>query len=397
MEDPTERLMKTVSTAELERRWKAAREVMREHKIDYLVMRNDEEFLGGYVRWFSDFPARESYPFTVIFPVDDQMTTIACGNFAPSDYFPPQWAARGIKQRLGAPYFPSMYYTATMDAELAVGVLKEKKAATIGLVGRTSIPITFHEYLIKNLPGYTFVDATDYIDRLKVIKSPEEIEFIKNTARLQDEAMEHVRKSIRPGVRDFEIFAEAQYAMSKRGSSRQLVLVGSNPQGVVIRWQVHHFQNRMIKEKDQINVLIETNGPGGFYTEIGRVFSLGKPAQALQDAMASAIEAQKFSLSLLKPGANPKDLWDANNEFLQKKGYLPEKRLYAHGQGYDLVERPAIRFDEPMKIQAGMNLTVHPWAINNEAWAVVTDNYLVTETGVSECLHKTQKEVIVIE
>jgi Xaa-Pro aminopeptidase len=397
MEDPRERLTKTVSTAELERRWKAAREMMREQKIDYLVMRQDEEFLGGYVRWFSDFPARESYPFTVIFPVDDEMTTIACGNYPPSEYFPPQWAARGIKQRLGAPYFPSMYYTATMDAELTVGVVKEKKGATIGLVGRTSIPITFYEYLTKELPGYTFVDATDAIDRIKAIKSPEEITFIKETARLQDEAMEHVRKSIRPGRKDSDIFVEAQYAMATRGSSRQLVLVGSNPKGVVIRWQVRHFQNRVIREGDQINVLIETNGPGGFYTEIGRVFSLGKPAQALQDAMGCAIEAQAFSLSLLKPGANPRDLWDANNEFLQKRGYLPEKRLYAHGQGYDLVERPALRFDEPMKVQAGMNLTVHPWAINAEAWAVVTDNYLVTETGVSACLHKTQKEVIVIE
>ena len=136
-------------------------------------MRNDEEFLGGYVRWFSDFPARESYPFTVIFPVDDEMTTIACGNFPPSDYFPPQWAARGIKQRLGAPYFPSLHYTATMDAELAVGVLKKKKGATIGLVGRTSIPITFYEYMTEHLAGYKFVDATDQYRPLKVIKRPE--------------------------------------------------------------------------------------------------------------------------------------------------------------------------------------------------------------------------------
>ena len=49
MEDPRERLTTAISTAELERRWSAARAVMRERKIDYLVMRNDEEFLGGYV------------------------------------------------------------------------------------------------------------------------------------------------------------------------------------------------------------------------------------------------------------------------------------------------------------------------------------------------------------
>lgn len=397
MEDPKERIAPCVSTAELERRWRAAREVMREDKIDYLVMRNDEEFLGGYVRWFSDFPARHTYPFTVIFPVDDEMTTIACGNLPPSEYYPPKWAARGIKRRLGAPYFPSMHYTDTFDAELAVGVLKEKKGATVGLLRRSSIPITFYEYLTKHLPGHKFVDATDRLDRIKAVKSPEEIEFIKETAVLQDEAMEHLRTFIRPGRRDFEIYAEVQYTTSLRGSTRQLVLVGSNPRGVVIRWQMRHMQNRVIREGEQVNVLIETNGPGGFYTEVGRVFSLGKPEQALVDAMGTAIEAQKLSLSLLKPGADPKEIWDANNEFLQKRGYLPERRLYAHGQGYDLVERPAIRYDEPMKIQAGMNLTIHPWAINDLAWSVVTDNYLVTETGVSECLHKTQKEVIVIE
>jgi Xaa-Pro aminopeptidase len=397
MEDERERLCTSVSTAELERRWKAAREVMRENKIDFLLMRNDEEFLGGYVRWFSDFPAKFSYPFTVIFPLDDEMTLINCGGVPPSDVFPPQWSVRGVKKRLGAPYFPSFHYTGTMDAELAVGVLKEKKRPTVGLVGRSYIPINFYEYLTNHLPDAKLIDATDKIDVIKVIKSPEEIELIRGTARLQDVAMEHVKKSIRPGRRDFEILAEAQYSTVMQGSEQQLILVGSDPKGSVVRWQFRHFQNRMIREGDQVNVLIETNGPGGFYTEIGRVFSLGRPAQALVDAMGTAIEAQAVSLRMLKPGADPKDIWEANNEFLQKKGYLPERRLYAHGQGYDLVERPAIRYDESMKIEAGMNLTIHPWAINEKAWSVVTDNYLVTEAGVSECLHKTQKEVIVID
>ena len=47
MEDPKERLTTCISTTELNRRWKAAREMMRDNKIDFLVMRNDEEFLGG--------------------------------------------------------------------------------------------------------------------------------------------------------------------------------------------------------------------------------------------------------------------------------------------------------------------------------------------------------------
>ena len=66
MEDPRERLVTSISTEELERRWKAAREWMKEEGVDYLLMRNDEEYFGGYVKWFTDIPARHSYPFTEI-------------------------------------------------------------------------------------------------------------------------------------------------------------------------------------------------------------------------------------------------------------------------------------------------------------------------------------------
>jgi Xaa-Pro aminopeptidase len=396
MEDLKERLTTIISTAELERRWKAAREMMRENKIDFLLMRQDEEFLGGYVKWFSDFSARHSYPFTIIFPFDEEMTLITCGALPPADAFPPQWAVRGVKRRLGAPYFESIHYTSTYDAELAVGVLKEKKKATIGWVGKSYIPITFYEYLRKHLVGSKFVDATDQIDQIKVIKSSEEIELIKKTAELQDAAMDHVRKSIRPGRKGFEILAEAQYSCVMQGSERQLILVNSGPSGMPVPFQFRHFQNRMIRDGDQISVLLEVNGPGGFYAELGRVFSIGAPSQELQDALGVAKEAQEVTLKMLRPDANPKDIWDANNEFLQKKGYLPEQRLYAHGQGYDLVERPLVRYDEPMKIQEGMNITIHPGATNATVWTTVCDNYTVTKSGVSECLHKTPKEIIIV-
>jgi len=398
MEDHKERLTTCISTTELERRWKAAREMMQEDKIDYLLMRNDEEYLGGYVKWFSDFTARHSYPFTVIFPLDDEMTTINCGSSPPpSPAFPPQWAARGVKKSIGAPSLPSLCYSSAYDAELATGVLKEKKGATIGLVGMSFIPVPFYEYLRKHLPGANFVDATDKIDQIKAVKSEEEIGLIKKTAVLQDTAMEYVRKSIRPGRRDFEIYAESHYSVSMQGSERGLVYVVSRPSGTPPPGPPHrHFFNRTMKEGDEVFVLIETNGPGGFYAEIARPFSIGEPSQALQDAWGVAREAQQLTLNSLRPGADPKDLWEANNAFLQKNGYRPERRLYAHGQGYDLVERPALRYDEPMKIKTGMNINVHPFVASDNVFVNICDNYIVTETGTSPCLHKTPKEIIVV-
>lgn len=396
MENTGEKMTTCISTGELERRWRAAREMMQEEKVDFLLMQQDEEFLGGYVRWFTDIPAQHNYPFTVIFPMDDEMTLISVGGPPPAEPSPPLWAVRGVKRRLSAAYFPSAHYTSAYDAELAVGVLKEKKGATIGWVGRSFIPITFSEHLGKHLIGSKFVDMTDQIDQIKAIKSQEEIELIQRTAALQDAAMEHVRKVLQPGRRDFEIHAEALYSTMMQGSERQLILVGSGRPGTPVPFQHRRFQNRVIRDGDQVSILIEVNGPGGFYAEIARLFSIGKPSQQLQDAFGISVEAQKLTLSLLKPGANPKDLLEANNEFLTKRGYAPERRLYAHGQGYDLVERPLIRQDEPLRIKAGMNITVHPAATNATVWATICDNYIVTEDGVGPCLHQTKKEIIVV-
>jgi len=399
MEDPRERLTKCISTAELERRWKATREMMGARKIDYLVIQNQEEFLGGTIRWFTDFTARHQFPMTVIFPVDDEMTTINCGGDPPAEQFPPPWAARGIKRRLGAPYFPTLEYTATYDGELAVGVLKEKKKPTIGLVERTFIPITFYEHLVKNLPDATFIDATEWVDEIKVIKSPEEIELIKGTAALQDATFEHLKKTIKPGMRDYEVYAEAHCFASKHGSERGLVQVNSGPLGTMVPFDVYHFQNRVIKEGDQVSVLIEVNGPGGYYTELMRIFIVGeKPTQELQDAFGIAVEAQKLTANQLRPGADPKEIWDMNTDFLKKNGYAPPNRLYAHGQGLPLVERPTIRYNETWKLKAGMNITIHPSGVRKDknVWSIVCDNFIIGRDGAEPC-HKFPKEIIVIE
>lgn len=396
MEDPRERLVANVSTGELERRWKLAREAMRERKVDFLLTRQDEEYYGGFVRWFTGITPRHSYPFTVIFPIDEEMATISSS--PPKTPGPPEYASRGIKKRLGAPYYPSLHYTATYDAELAVGVLGERKAPRIGLVGKLTLHLPFYEYLTQHLPGATFLEMTDPIDYLRAIKSPEEIELIKGTAALQDKAMAHLKKTIKPGLKDLDIQAEADYVSTKLGSTRLQVLISSyHPGEEPVRMQGRHYMNRTLREGDQVIVLLEGNGPGGYYTEISRVFYLGKePSQETKDMYAMVLEAQKLTLSLLKPGANPKDIWDANNDFLREHGSGTEGRMYAHGEGYEMVERPAIRYDEPMRLQAGMNLAVHPNGKNERIYITTCENYLVTENGASESLHKTPKDIIVL-
>jgi Xaa-Pro aminopeptidase len=74
----------------------------------------------------------------------------------------------------------------------------------------------------------------------------------------------------------------------------------------------------------------------------------------------------------------------------------PETRLYAHGQGYDMVERPLIRQDDDMVLQQGMCLAVHPGYETPALFAVICDNYMIEENGPGECLHRTEKRIFEI-
>jgi Xaa-Pro aminopeptidase len=157
--------------------------------------------------------------------------------------------------------------------------------------------------------------------------------------------------------------------------------------------QPRHMQNRVIREGDQFVLLVETTGPGGFFCEIGRTCVLGKATQSMKDEFAFAFEAQQFTASMLKPGASCADIWNAYNEFMARNGRPKENRLYCHGQGYHLVERPLVRFDETMPIAARMNIAVHPMYHSKDTYTWICDNFLIGENG-AERLHTFPQEIV---
>lgn len=148
-----------------------------------------------------------------------------------------------------------------------------------------------------------------------------------------------------------------------------------------------------MEKGDHFSLLIEVNGPGGMYLEIARTMILGKAPQALKDAFATVKEAQEFSLSQLRPGVAAADVAAAHDQWMQARGLPPERRLYAHGQGVDMVERPLIRRDETMTLRQGMCLAVHPGYDDGSVFAVICDNYMLEAGGPGECLHKTEKRI----
>ena len=390
------RLQTPISTAELERRWAAVRAAMEREKIDVLLMQNNNDYMGGYVKYFSDLPATNGYPLTVVFPRDDLMTAVGMGPFGgdANSTANPDGIHRGVKQVLTTPSFPSCQYTAAYDAELAARALGPYAGGTIGLVGTSSMSFALVDYLQKGrFSNSRFVDAADMFDRIKAIKSAEERDLIRRAAAMQDGAMRAAFDAIEPGMRDRDIAAIAQCYSQRHGSENGIYLCASMPADAPSAFSQRHYQNRVIQEGDVIALLVEDSGPGGMYAELGRTCVVGKASAELKDEFAFAVEARKFNLGLRKPGTPCADIFAAYNDFMRKNGRPEERRLHCHGQGYDLVERPLIRSDEPMMIAQDMNIVCHPTYMKGHVLSWVCDNYLIGDNGPGERLHRFPEEI----
>jgi Xaa-Pro aminopeptidase len=390
---PSERILTRISDAELERRWSAVRKVMRERDIDALVMQATNDWLGGYVKWFTDLPANNGYPRSVIFYRDDPMVVAEMGPTGATKTLTGDALHRGVQATALTPSFLSIDYTHTYDAQLVATELKPRNYRSIGFVGKGALPHAFVAHLEEELGRVKFCDATSVVDQIKAVKSPEELSLIRACTDMQDQVFEAVLNYIKPGMRDIDVTAFAQWQGQRFGSEQGIFLGGSAPVGARSPFMPRYMQGRTLQKGDHLSLLIENNGPGGFYTEIARTIVLGKASNELKDGFEAVREAQAYTLSLIKPGVPCRDIHATHNEYMRQRGLPPELRLYAHGQGYDMVERPLIRSDETMALEAGMNLAVHPGYETDSIFAVICDNYIVEAAGVSECLHKTEKRV----
>jgi len=392
----SERLNTPISTAELERRWRAVRSAMEQAKIDVLLMQNNNDHMGGYVRYFTDMPATNGYPNTVVFPRDGEMSVVCQGPFGGSETTAQgdiNW--RGVKTIMTTPSYASAHYTKEYDPELAAKALAPFAKATIGFLSTYQMSYAMLDYIKRAFPDARFVDASDMVDKIKVIKSAEEMELIKRAALMQDGAMRAAFAAVKPGMRDTEVAAAAQHYSQCHGSENGIYLCASMPLGLPSKFANRHLQNRVIQKGDQIALLVEDNGPGGMYTELGRSCVVGvKVPQAMKDELTFCKDARRFTLDLLKPGTPSKDIWDQFNAFMRKNGRPGEARLYCHGQGYDLVERPLVRDDEPMTIEKDMNIVVHPTYIHAGYLNWLCDNYLIGGNGPGDRLHRFPEEIV---
>ena len=113
---------------------------------------------------------------------------------------------------------------------------------------------------------------------------------------MQDAIFAKVAANIKPGMRDIDVTALAEHTGRVLGSEQGIFLGSSAPVGQPARFAGRHFQGRTLQKGDHLVLLIENNGPGGYYAEIARTLVLGKASNELIDGFEAMKEAQDYTL-----------------------------------------------------------------------------------------------------
>ena len=202
----------------MQRRWSAIRQAMGDAGVDVLLTQNNNDFHGGSVRYLTDLPAVAGVWTSVVFPRDGEMTIVTMGPIGG------EIEARGplasVARIRTAATFAAAAYTSRYDSELTVAALAPWARGTIGLVGDYQMSAATIGAVRDAFPGASFLDATDLLDGIRVIKSDLEQDLIRGTARLQDEAMRIAFAAVQPGMKECDVTAIAQHAALTAEPSR---------------------------------------------------------------------------------------------------------------------------------------------------------------------------------
>jgi len=384
-----------MSAAEMQRRHALLQALSEAQEFDALVTFGNEDDMSGYVRWFVDEPV-SSYRTIVMFVPGEGMTVIEHGSAGGvRTHDPKSDDYQGVRAIHTVAAFQSASYTAGYEADVVTGIIRKRGLSRIGLVGMANMPHRFVQQLTDGVEGFAVLnDATDAVDILLAIKSAEEQDHIRAAAALQDEVFAIVLSQLRPGLREIDVTAIARAASLRLGGSGGVILTGSAPQGQFAPFKLAGSQNRIIQEGDYLSLLIENAGPSGHFTEIARNISIGKAGSQLIEASEQSRLLQERILLSMRLEAPCADVFREHNRQRAVAQHRAEDRIFAHGQGYNLVERPLVRDDEPMVLKAGMNLAIHPTLVDtNRYFAVMCDNFLLKDNGSIERIHATSQKV----
>jgi Xaa-Pro aminopeptidase len=235
--------------------------------------------------------------------------------------------------------------------------------------------------------GVATTDAQPVMLKARKIKTVDEQALLQHAAAIVDAVYEQIYESLRPGVREHEIVADAMRLLFELGSEHVEAINAVS--GDRCNPHPHVFSDRLIRPGDQAFFDL-IHAFMGYRTCYYRTFCVGSASVSQIDAYKQCRQWLDDAIDLVRPGMTTDkiaEVWPTAQEL----GFPSEESCFGlqfgHGLGVGLYEAPMISrlhsFEDPVEIEEGMVFALETYcpASDGHSAARIEEEVLVTADG----------------
>jgi len=228
------------------------------------------------------------------------------------------------------------------------------------------------------------VPTNDLVEKLRQIKSPDEIAAIRKAISVAQDAFLSVQNLLVAGTQERAFAFALENAMRERGATAPSfdTIVAGGPQGARPH---HHPNDRAFVDGDLVTIdwgaLVD-----GYCSDITRTVLIGPKSNGTKEQEkihALVLESQQRAIAAIHPGKTGKEVDAAARDFLTEHGYGDAfSHSLGHSLGLEVHDGPGFSTRSDLVLEPGMVLTVEP-GIYLADWGGVRieEDIVVTETG----------------
>ena len=271
-------------------------------------------------------------------------------------------------------------------------VLNDAEVKRIGISGMAIIELPVYEAIVNSIESAEFIKADDIMINLRMKKTRNEVELLKQSSEIALKAFEAGLDSIRPGMEEVEVsgFVVGEMLRNKAEgiAYAPYILSGKRTNQAISR-----ASHRVILKNEPIQFSFGCRY-GNYASSIGRPLCIGKMPRKYRELVKIGIAAQELVISSLKPGIKAREVFAKYWDFLVKKKYT-DFFLYGpcHGTGIMECEHPFLESDSEYFLEKDMAFQVDLFLGNDEFGLRFEDGVVLTSDGV-DVFNNKYREII---
>jgi len=252
-------------------------------------------------------------------------------------------------------------------------------------------------YVFKELErrGVELVPMEGWVESLRRVKDPEEVERIAAAAQLTDQGLRWILGKLRPGMTEREVALELEMWYRKHGADDVafdlIVAFGEDSS------MPHHMPgDRELREGELILLDIGAK-VDGYCADLTRVVALGRPTPEARAIYELVLTANRAGIEALQAGVTGVEADRAARKVIQEAGYGDHfGHGLGHGVGLEVHEGPRLSPTSEDTLEAGMVVTVEPGVYLPGRFGVRIEDLAVVRPDGCEILSSFPKEELLV-